>query len=149
MQLPTLIVSTLRHAAANAAPLYLRHALADAEHSVPSSQLANMTTSAREAGDGNLTSASLAAVAMATTAVDAALLNVEQAVGKAGQNKQVRAVVIRVEVDQGARRPRAFARRSDRRMRVGPLASWRNARASPLNACNGVSCSQSGFAVGQ
>ena len=52
-------------------------------------QLANMTASAREARDGNLTSASLAAVAMATTAVDAALLNVEQAVGKAGQNKQV------------------------------------------------------------
>ena len=48
-----------------------------------------MTASAREASDGNLTSASLAAVAMATTAVDAALLNVEQAVGKAGQNKQV------------------------------------------------------------
>ena len=52
-------------------------------------QLANMTASAAEARDGNLTSASLAAVAMATTAVDAALLNVEQAVGKAGQNKQV------------------------------------------------------------
>jgi len=53
-------------------------------------QLANMTASAQEARDGNLTSASLAAVAMATTAVDAALLNVEQAVGKAGQNKQAR-----------------------------------------------------------
>ncbi len=49
-----------------------------------------MTASAQEARDGNLTSASLAAVAMATTAVDAALLNVEQAVGKAGQNKQAR-----------------------------------------------------------
>ena len=49
-----------------------------------------MTASAREARDGNLTSAALAAVAMATTAVDAALLNVEHAVGKAGQNKQAR-----------------------------------------------------------
>lgn len=52
-------------------------------------QLANVTASVRGAGEGDLTAAAAAAVGIATTAVDAALLNVEQAVGRAGQNKQV------------------------------------------------------------
>lgn len=52
-------------------------------------QLANVTSSARGADEGDLTAAAAAAVGIATTAVDAALLNVEQAVGRASQNKQV------------------------------------------------------------
>lgn len=53
-------------------------------------QLANVTASVRGADEGDLTAAAAAAVGIATTAVDAALLNVEQAVGRASQNKQVR-----------------------------------------------------------
>ena len=55
-------------------------------------QLANVTSSARGADEGDLTAAAAAAVGIATTAVDAALLNVEQAVGRASQNKQVSAL---------------------------------------------------------
>ena len=52
-------------------------------------QLANVTASVRGAGEGDLTAAAAAAVGIATTAVNAALLNVEQVVGRASQNKQV------------------------------------------------------------
>lgn len=66
-------------------------------------QLANMTSPDQEASDGNLTETALAAVGMATSAVNAALLNVEQAVGRASQNKEVTPLAPLLICDTGFR----------------------------------------------